>query len=241
MELIEQVDREHQSFYQLKLVAVDAAAQSGSVFVDVTIDDINDNVPQFVNESYQVEVTENAPPDRHLAVVRAVDRDSGRNARVFYALTADTQHRHGHLFAVDRLTGVVSQLLPLDFEQTSSPIVLVISATDLSPNDISDGDGMTLTAAARSSTAHVVVTVHDINDNSPVITLESPDDGEDTQRPSSDGRHIIRVGEHGPGDEFLGLLTVDDADSGDAGNVDCSMISSHFQLTPVYEQTFKVN
>jgi len=45
--------------------------RSGSVVVDVVITDVNDNSPRFERAVYDVEITEHAPPQRNVIVVRS--------------------------------------------------------------------------------------------------------------------------------------------------------------------------
>ena len=56
------VDREVQDFYQLNVVAYDGGVTrlSGTQIIDIVITDVNDNSPQFVEDSYDVEVMETA-------------------------------------------------------------------------------------------------------------------------------------------------------------------------------------
>ncbi|XP_009696595.1 PREDICTED: protocadherin beta-15-like, partial [Cariama cristata] len=52
----------------------------------VQISDVNDNPPEFTQEVYTMSVTENNNPMLRIGSVNATDADTGKNARVHYAL-----------------------------------------------------------------------------------------------------------------------------------------------------------
>ena len=90
--LLERLDRERLDFYQLTVTAYDGGtpAKSGTVVYHVDVLDANDNVPRFLNGTYEVVVEENAPPQRSLLSIRAVDADLGRNGEISYAFSPRT-------------------------------------------------------------------------------------------------------------------------------------------------------
>ena len=92
--------------------------------------DANDNSPQFERSSYNVAVSESSAVGTSLLRLHAHDPDLGHNGAVIYRLIAASQpaqqhhHHQQHQqqqdavpFSVDNLTGVVSVIAPLDFEQ----------------------------------------------------------------------------------------------------------------------------
>ena len=91
--------------------------------------DANDNSPQFERSSYNVAVSESSAVGTSLLRLHALDPDLGHNGAVIYRLLAASspasQHQHHQHqdqqdavpFSVDNLTGVVSVIAPLDFEQ----------------------------------------------------------------------------------------------------------------------------
>lgn len=54
--------------------------------VSVTLEDINDNPPEFNESEYKIDITENNNPTSPITVF-ASDKDIGENARIFYSLT----------------------------------------------------------------------------------------------------------------------------------------------------------
>ena len=74
-----------------------------------------------------------------------------------YFLTASTQSQHGHVFAMNNVTGELYVVGVVDREATAS-YQLMIGAHDLGQ-------------APLSSEAMVVISVEDVNDNAPVMAL----------------------------------------------------------------------
>jgi len=101
--------------------------------LQVVVVDANDNSPQFERSSYNIAVSESSAVGTSLLRLHAHDPDLGHNGAVIYRLIAASspasQHQHHQQqhqqqdqqdavpFSVDNLTGVVSVIAPLDFEQ----------------------------------------------------------------------------------------------------------------------------
>ena len=88
--------------------------------------DANDNSPQFERSSYNIAVSESSAVGTSLLRLHALDPDLGHNGAVIYRLIAASSPASQHQqqdqqdevpFSVDNLTGVVSVIAPLDFEQ----------------------------------------------------------------------------------------------------------------------------
>jgi len=96
------LDREKQASYNLTLVAYDGGVppRTGSLSINLTIDDVNDNSPQFDNATYLVRVPENAPVGAQLVRLRATDADAGANALLQYKFTTRSQNLYGSYFAI---------------------------------------------------------------------------------------------------------------------------------------------
>ena len=78
------LDRETQSFYQLTVLAQDGGRPqlSGKLQVNVTLGDVNDNAPRFLQSRYRVNVTETTPKDTRILKLEAEDLDIGINGRI---------------------------------------------------------------------------------------------------------------------------------------------------------------
>ena len=78
--------------------------------VDITILDLNDNPPVFVNKPYYAVVSKEASENTKVIQVTATDRDKGANADIYYQLVRG----NGELFKVSRKSGVISLRRRLD-------------------------------------------------------------------------------------------------------------------------------
>nr|XP_051700278.1 protocadherin gamma-A9 isoform X9 [Oryctolagus cuniculus] len=124
--------------------------------IEIEVTDINDNSPKFEAENLEIKINEIAAPGARYPLPEAVDPDVGVNSLQSYQLSPN-QH-----FSLDMQTGDDGAVNPelvleraLDREQEAVHH-LVLTASD-------GGD------PRRSSTAHILVTVLDTNDNAPVF------------------------------------------------------------------------
>lgn len=150
------LDREVRPNYTLSVVASDGGTPPlhASRTFHLRVTDVNDNAPEFSQPQYAASVLEVAEPGTSVTRVHATDRDEGVNAEVTYSL-AETPDSHSGWFQVDSVTGVVSLRAHVDCETDPQPKLLVV-ATDKGEPPL-------------SSTATVVVTIHDVNDNEPIF------------------------------------------------------------------------
>ncbi|XP_006891197.1 PREDICTED: protocadherin gamma-C5-like isoform X2 [Elephantulus edwardii] len=114
------LDRETVPEYNLSITAQDAGVPSLSAFttVWVQVSDINDNPPQASQSSYDVYVEENNLPGVPILNLSVWDPDAPQNARLsFFLLEPGAETRLvDHYFTINRDSGVVSSLVPLDYE-----------------------------------------------------------------------------------------------------------------------------
>ena len=77
--LKEQLDREEESSYDLKVIAFDGGTppKTGSMDIHIEVQDTNDNEPIFTNGTYEVTVPENVPLQSTIVRVTAHDLDTG--------------------------------------------------------------------------------------------------------------------------------------------------------------------
>lgn len=94
------------------------------VIVNVTVNDINDNYPMFVNLPYYAIVSVDAARGSVITKVHALDADSYENGEVRYEM----KRGHGELFKVDRKTGEVT--LKQTLEGHNRDFELLIAAYD---------------------------------------------------------------------------------------------------------------
>ncbi|NXV11750.1 CAD23 protein, partial [Cepphus grylle] len=148
------LDRETVASYTLILEAIDNGPtgnrRTGTATVYVTVLDVNDNRPIFLQSSYEVSVPEDIPAAS--SIVKATDADEGINGRVWYRIVKGNEHNH---FRINPSTGLVMRgVRHLDREQNSSH-VLEVEAYNTEQGPM------------RSS---VIVYVEDVNDEVPVFT-----------------------------------------------------------------------
>ena len=103
---------EFESSYTLTVYAVDAGTPSltGSGTVIVYVSDVNDNAPLVTTASSHGEVPENVA-EFTIATFSATDADSAENGDVSFGLLYNSD-----AFVIDPLTGVLTTVQPLDFE-----------------------------------------------------------------------------------------------------------------------------
>uniref|UniRef100_A0A4X1SPJ0 Cadherin domain-containing protein n=1 Tax=Sus scrofa TaxID=9823 RepID=A0A4X1SPJ0_PIG len=187
------LDREEEAVHHLVLTALDGGdpLRSGTVLISVTVFDTNDNAPVFSLSEYRVNVLENLPVGAQLLTVTATDRDEGANGEVTYSFRKlpDTQLLK---FQLNKNTGEIKLSENLDYEETSFYEI-----------EIQAEDG-----GAYLATAKVLITVEDVNDNSPEVTITSL---------------FSPLVEDSPLGSVIALLNVHDLDSGQNGQVTCSI------------------
>jgi len=83
------LDRETKSSYSFDAVATDSCLygpRRQTVRVDIAIQDVNDNSPEFDVTLYSADILLDMPVGGLVTSVSATDRDSGLNARLTYSL-----------------------------------------------------------------------------------------------------------------------------------------------------------
>ncbi|KAM6970545.1 protocadherin gamma-A11-like [Aplochiton taeniatus] len=154
--LVKELDREQQKEVIFVLTAVDGGnpKKSGTVSIQVTVLDANDNKPLFNQNIYKVSIPENSPKGSVVVIVSATDADEGANGEVTYGFESFSTRE---LFSLNSKTGEITLSGLVDYEREST-FELSIQARDNS--------GLT-------SFANVIIEITDVNDNAPIITLMS--------------------------------------------------------------------
>ncbi|NWI37117.1 PCDG7 protein, partial [Picathartes gymnocephalus] len=209
--LAKALDREEVAFHELVLRASDGGdpARTGTARIRVTVLDANDNAPVFSQAEYMVRVPEDVPVGSTLITVTATDLDEGLYGHVKYSLKK-VSDMSSDIFHLDSGTGEITLLRSLDFEEGNS-YELEVQARD--------GGGL-------FDTAKVVITVTDINDNAPVISVRSA---------------LSEISEDAPSGTVIALLHVDDRDSGANGEVRSSLTGTiPFRLEKSFDDYYRV-
>ncbi|XP_026328508.1 protocadherin-like wing polarity protein stan isoform X2 [Hyposmocoma kahamanoa] len=151
------LDREKVARYTVIVKATDQASPvsdrlSSTATVYVNILDDNDNYPQFSEKTYTVNIDEDitVADNPVIARIKATDADLDANAAIRYAIIGGNTQMQ---FSIDSLSGDVSLVKPLDYEQVRSYRLVIRAQDGGSPS--------------RSNTTQLLVNVRDVNDNAP--------------------------------------------------------------------------
>lgn len=126
------------------------------VTLNVTVVDVNDHAPVFMNATYSVHVSELQSADSNIIKVSATDQDSGENARITYSFKAGADTTKFGL----RSDGWIYIKKQLDREDIEVYRITVIASDHGFP-------------VALTATADITVIVDDVNDNNPKFKQKS--------------------------------------------------------------------
>ncbi|XP_030223919.1 protocadherin beta-15-like [Gadus morhua] len=156
--LDKELDREERKEIKILLTALDGGSpqRSGTLTIDVTVLDANDNAPVFSQAVYEASLPENSPLKSLIVTVSAMDADDGVNGEVTYGL-GRISDKSRKLFSLDRQSGEIFVAGDIDFEDGTRYEMFV---------EARDSYGL-------SSDTKVIIRITDVNDNSPAISLIS--------------------------------------------------------------------
>uniref|UniRef100_T1KWG2 Cadherin domain-containing protein n=1 Tax=Tetranychus urticae TaxID=32264 RepID=T1KWG2_TETUR len=225
------LDFEKLNHYRLIVTATDGGDLSCSMVVDVNIQDVNDCVPRFVGYSdsisallmespgFHLVLSEDTPVSAQIYQIRAVDDDTGNNARLTYSIieTVSGKTKEGSKntesefpFAIFPNNGILYTRRPLDRESKDN-YSFTIQVTDHgSP------------APLRSSTS-MTITIVDTNDNRPLFKSRE---------------WSFSISESAPIGTVIGFVSAIDPDLGENGTLRYSIFkgfsleASKFALDP---------
>ncbi|XP_056328707.1 cadherin-related family member 2 [Danio aesculapii] len=157
---------EKSPFYQIRINASDGGGilygeqvvQSSSAIAFITVKDVPDIDPQFLNLPNNAAVEENEGVGTTVFTVKARDPDTGVNDKITFSID-DTNAPD--LFHIDTNTGIVSVNADIDREELldiSATVLLKIKASETNPN---------VNEVIASTIADLQISIKDVNDNSP--------------------------------------------------------------------------
>ncbi|XP_073342596.1 protocadherin alpha-8-like [Pagrus major] len=208
--LQKQLDRETAGKHKLRLTAVDGGkpAKSGAIEIIVDVLDVNDNSPVFNKELYSATLRENVPVGTVVIQVNATDLDQGANGEIIYSFGKEVDSKLMDVFNIDENTGEIQVIGQIDFEKSKS-YEIDIQASDKGH-------------APLTTDKSVMITVIDVNDNSPEIEVTSF---------SSSIKEDSKIG------TTVALISVSDLDSGINGKVICTISEDvPFTLSPSLQE-----
>ncbi|XP_072920653.1 protocadherin Fat 1a isoform X7 [Hemitrygon akajei] len=153
--VISALDFETHPAYKLTIRATDSLTGSYSeVFVDIVVEDVNDNPPVFAERKYTATLSEASVVGTSVAQVTATDSDSGINKVLYYQLVED-EAKNFEYFHIDSSSGLILTARMLDYERIQKYDLFVRALDNGKPQLSSD----------------VIVTLHvtDLNDNPPLF------------------------------------------------------------------------
>lgn len=153
-----ELDYEDQMTYTLAITAKDNGIpqKSDTTYVEVNVNDVNDNAPQFLSPRYQGTVSEDAPPYTSVLQISATDRDAHANGRVQYTFQ-NGEDGDGD-FTIEPTSGIVRTVRRLDRES--------VPFYELTAYAVDRG------VPPQRTPVHIQVTVLDVNDNAPVFPAD---------------------------------------------------------------------
>ncbi|XP_075902571.1 protocadherin gamma-A6-like isoform X13 [Nelusetta ayraudi] len=198
-----ELDREEEQEMKLVLTAVDGGTpqRSGTVVIHVIVLDANDNTPVFTEAVYKATLPENSPVNTPVVTIRAVDADEGVNGEVTYEFSRISD-KSQKLFSLNEKSGEIVVSGVIDYEEGVRYEIFI---------EAKDGYGL-------SSEAKLIIEIIDMNDNAPVIYVQS------LSSPIPENMS--------PGSE-VGIINVQDRDSESNRQVRCSIQQNvPFKLVP---------
>ncbi|XP_034000929.1 cadherin EGF LAG seven-pass G-type receptor 3 isoform X2 [Trematomus bernacchii] len=153
-----ELDYEDQMTYTLAITAKDNGIpqKADTTYVEVNVNDVNDNAPQFLSTRYQGTVSEDAPPFTSVLQISATDRDAHTNGRVQYTFQ-NGEDGDGD-FTIEPTSGIVRSVRRLDRES--------VPFYELTAYAVDRG------IPPQRTPVHIQVTVLDVNDNAPVFPAD---------------------------------------------------------------------
>uniref|UniRef100_A0A8C4EAC9 Cadherin EGF LAG seven-pass G-type receptor 2 n=1 Tax=Dicentrarchus labrax TaxID=13489 RepID=A0A8C4EAC9_DICLA len=156
-----ELDYEDQVSYTLAITARDNGIpqKSDTTYLEILVNDVNDNSPRFLRDHYVGSVMEDVPVFTSVVQVSATDRDSGLNGRVFYTFQGG-EDGDGD-FIIESTSGIVRTLRRLDREN--------VPVYSLQAFAVDKG------VPALKTPVNIHVTILDVNDNPPVFEKDEFD------------------------------------------------------------------
>lgn len=188
------LDRESISLHNITITCTDGGYMETSVHFVLAVKDENDNAPSFSQYIYIAWINENNTYGVSIFTVYATDADDGENGRISYFM----QPNYARDFEVEENTGIVRVRTILDREKESEKSAEVLAIDHGNP--------------ALISTATIILTIQDINDNEPIFTRSI---------------YEFKVSENMEANTFVDKVTVTDADQGENKRTECYMFSPY--------------
>ena len=193
------LDQETRNSYSFTVEASDGG--NPSLYIEtmfqVMVGDLNDNPPVFIQVPTNISLPENEPVGNVVAQFIAADEDTPPHAEITYSLSAPNGATLP--FSLDGDDGALSISQLIDYEDLLSQEYTILVTANNSPH---------------LTTVESVVTVTDINDN-------SPDFGRN--------EYNFSIPENSPINNVVGTVSATDADYGSNGDVEYHITAGDYQ------------
>ncbi|CAL1531977.1 unnamed protein product [Lymnaea stagnalis] len=223
LRLERELDREETDAYMFNIVAYDGGITPRSDYLKVIIrvTDDNDNSPVFDTPRYQWTINKTEPVGAIVGQVTATDKDSGIYGNLTYSFSLASEMTNRGLFSINPMTGKISVTGDLrTLKRASSPINMYVDARD-------GGE------PPRSGQTLVSIVVKSVGNDAPVVKINTVAAAGDTS--------ALTIPETAPLDLFVAYVDVEDMDEGDAGKVDCKLVSGpDFKLSPLASKGYTI-
>ncbi|KAM8958718.1 protocadherin gamma-A5 isoform 15-T15 [Lycaon pictus] len=149
---LQSLDYEKSRFYLMEVIAQDGGALLASAKVLITVQDMNDNVPEVILTSRASSVSEDCPPGTIIALFSVHDGDSGENGEILCSIPRN---------------------LPFKLEKSVDNYYHLLTTKALDREEISNYN-ITVMVIDRgnpplSTESYISLNVADINDNPPIF------------------------------------------------------------------------
>lgn len=172
------LDREKEERVSLKVLAKNFGSIRGADIDEVTVNvTVLDNDPVFSLNIYSVQISEGVPTGTHVTFVSAFDSDSVPSwSRFSYFIGSGNENG---AFSINPQTGQITVTAELDRETLPIYNLTVLAR---------------IPGPSATGSASLLVTLEDINDNGPMLTIMRGSDGKQTPRNFGDDPSVHRSG-----------------------------------------------
>ncbi|XP_055955116.1 protocadherin Fat 4 [Patella vulgata] len=161
--IVQVLDRENSSQFNLSVVAVDSAGHNTTSQVIIEVLDINDNSPVFTQDIYQYTLQEGPNSLNKSFNITATDRDINENSRLNFIISNNIDGS----FEIQTVgnKGIITTIKELDREKTG---LLHLNGRAVYSLDVLVEDSG---SPVLKGSCKVNISVNDINDNGPVFNI----------------------------------------------------------------------
>ncbi|KAM7539984.1 hypothetical protein Aperf_G00000023753 [Anoplocephala perfoliata] len=217
------LDREEIETYKILIEAQDRAIyptmrKTGTLTVSLIVTDVNDVSPTFKSQNLTVSVPENSAVGTVICTIMAQDYDSGPNGQINYSIV---QNQRDLPFKIDAETGLLTVAGELDRERVEE-YRIIIEATDRG-------------TPARTSTLPVYIKIVDINDNPPIISVNSV-----FMESANSTMPVLRISEELSVGTNIANVSVSDLDASANKTISCSVLDDAYELHQTSFSTYSL-